>query len=498
MTGGRSVLVRVHGRSGVGKSALVQRFLGDLADADRAVVLSGRCYEQESVPYKASTRSSTHWCVYLSGLSTAEVRALLPRDVGPLARVFPVLRRVEAVTEARRGAEIPDPQELRRRAFAALRDLLARLGDQRPLVVAIDDVQWGDIDSANLLAEILRPPDPPVLLLLASYRSEDAESSAFIRTLVEIAAAPDRAVEPMELAVLPLTPAESRELALTLLGGEGRSAWEKAEEVARESRGNPFFVAELVRHIQAGQGIRGGDRSGATETVDLDDVLWARILRLPDDARRLLEVVAVSGRPLRQADAFRCLEGVSDGRRALALLRSGRFARGVAGGEGEEIETYHDRVRETVVTRLAPEVLAEHHRRLASALEASGTPTRRCSAPTSAPRATARRRGATSPRRRPTPPTRSPSTARPSCTAWRSRCRPPRRRRSSGSAGAGRRPGQRRPRRRGGAGVSRRREGRHGRRRAGAAPADRPAVPDQRPHRRGAGVAAGRPRRRAA
>jgi serine/threonine protein kinase len=369
VTRGKSAIVRLHGRSGEGKSALVQRFLDELRDADRAVILAGRCYEQESVPYKALDSVIDTLVLYLSGQSTADVRSLLPRDVGPLARVFPVLRRVEAVNEARRGADIPDPQELRRRAFAALRDLLARLGDQRPLVVAIDDVQWGDMDSANLLGEILRLPNPPVLLLLVTYRSEEAEISQFIQSLLALGKASEREVQSVDLAVKPLTPDESRELAFLLLRSEGRTALEKAEEVARESQGNPFFVAELVRHIQAGAGIRPG---AATEAADLDDVLWARILRLPDDARRLLEVVAVSGRPLRQTDAFRCMNGAGDGRPALALLRSGRLVRGVAGSDGEEIETYHDRVRETVVARLSPEALRGHHARLASALEASG------------------------------------------------------------------------------------------------------------------------------
>ena len=82
-------------------------------------------------------------------------------------------------------------------------------------------------------------------------------------------------------------------------------------------------------------------------------------------------MVAVSGRPLRQADACRCVEGLVDGRSALALLRSGRLVRGVSGSD-EEIETYHDRIRETVVARQDPESVRGQHRRLALALEASG------------------------------------------------------------------------------------------------------------------------------
>jgi len=357
---GKTVVVYVHGASGVGKSALIQTFLSGLAARDEAVVLAGRCYERESVPYKALDGVIDALSRHLRHLPAHEVGAILPRDVGPLARVFPVLRRVEAVAGApRRATEAPDPQELRRRAYAALRELLARLGDRRPLVVAIDDLQWGDGDSLAVLSEILRPPDTPAMLLLACYRSEDSANPVLRAALTPPGA---QGLDCRELSVGTLSPDDAHALARHMLGVVGGDAEGRARWIASESGGNPLFVAELARS-EMGQG-----------PVALDEVLWSRILRLPDDARGLLEVVAVSGSPVSPAVAWQCLGREGDERATLALLRTGRLIRAAGrSSDGDRIEAYHDRVRETVVAHLGPAALGDCHGRLAVALEASGT-----------------------------------------------------------------------------------------------------------------------------
>ena len=362
--------VFVFGRTGTGKTTLIRSFLDGLIEDDEAIVLFGRCYERESVPYKALDSLIDALARHLKGLPARDTASLLPPDVAFLARVFPVLQSVEAVALARReSSEMPDQQELRRRAFAALRELLKRLGEQKPLVLAVDDLQWGDIDSAILLSDLICSPQPPVLLFIGCFRTEDLERSPFLSEIRKSIADVPGPLDHRELAVEALTQSEARELTLALLGRDDAVSRAQAHVVGRESGGNPLFIDELVRHIQSGEPTDSWDEIGQ---LDLDEVLWARIERQPEEARRLLGVVAVSGRPIRQALAFQASELGAGGRVALASLRSARLIRCIGQTQQDEVETYHDRIRETVVAHLSPAALRWHHERLALVLATAG------------------------------------------------------------------------------------------------------------------------------
>ena len=134
------------------------------------------------MPYKAVDSLIDALARFLAGLRQHERIAFAPRDAGALGRLFPVLCQLVGPPNRAEAPDVPDPQ-VRRRAFRSLRELLARIGDRRPLVLHVDDLQWGDADSAALLADLMRPPDTPVLLLLGVYRSEYAEQSVCLRTL---------------------------------------------------------------------------------------------------------------------------------------------------------------------------------------------------------------------------------------------------------------------------------------------------------------------------
>jgi tetratricopeptide (TPR) repeat protein len=369
LLGGNPLMLLIKGRSGSGKSTLLQSILDGLEERGEAVVLSGRCYERESVPYKALDNLIDALTRYLIRLPEDVLETLLPRDLRPLTRIFPVLLQVREIAEAAKlgRASPPDRQELRRRAFAALRELFHRLGDRSPLVLAIDDLQWGDADSAALLVEVLSPPDAPILLLLGTYRLEDELNSPFLQDLLSDEAK-RRTSERRTLTTGPLTPVEARELAMALLDRDDTDAQGQAQTIAEESEGNPFFVLELAHAVLSGCVLN--DRSGSSGRSTLDDVLWDRIGRLPEPARRLLHIVAVSGRPIRQDDALEAADLKMDGRPAASALRAGRLIRVRGAGDLQEIEAYHDRIRECVASRLDPETRRHYHGRLAATLEA--------------------------------------------------------------------------------------------------------------------------------
>ncbi len=359
--GGQAVVACVHGRSGMGKSALVRLFLRRTKrGTPRPLLLVGRCYEQESVPYKGVDNLIDHLAQHLAALDGAAAASVLPPDVGALARLFPVLRQVDVIERQRRNRTDPlDSPEVRRRAFAALRTLLANLASQAPLVLFIDDLQWGDLDSAGLLTELLRAPDPPPLLLIASYRSDERETSPLLNALLPALAKPTEGREFREIEVNELSLQDARELAELLLD-DAAGGVSHADAIARESGGNPFFVEELVRQV-----IDTG------ELRRLDDVLQARIAQLPDHARELLELVSLTGQPLAVDVAQAASAAGADVQGALRQLRVRHLVRSRGGVEHPALETYHDRIREAAVSALPVSTRLHRHERLAMAWESS-------------------------------------------------------------------------------------------------------------------------------
>ncbi len=346
---GDQVSVLVRGESGVGKSALVQHFLASAGDSAPPLVLQGRCYERESVPFKAVDGIIDGVSRLLRGLPRTTAAALLPAPrAALLAQAFPVLSGLPVLSEGEPPPPVSSPQEQRQRLFGALRDLLGRLAERRALVLLVDDLQWADADSMALLGEVLCPPGAPAVLLLATVRSSG-----------ELPLLPGD-VRHLELGEL--DDGDARALAERLLERTPNAAVDTAS-VVRESGGHPMFIEELVR------------RAGATQarTTSLEEALRDRVSGLGRAERGLLEALALGGQPLSERAASHAAElSLGAVGPVVKALRSQRLVRTQAVRGQVALEPMHDRVRQAVLAGLDDAGRRALHGRLQSALEAEG------------------------------------------------------------------------------------------------------------------------------
>jgi hypothetical protein len=357
---GQTVTVSVEGPSGIGKSALAARFAKEVSRSDaKALVLHGRCYERETARFKALDGIVDALASELTRMRREERVVVLPRRAALLRQLFPVLGRVDVIA---RAPQLPTPArdalEERRWMFSALRELLARLGETRPLLIVIDDMHWADGDSLDLLRALLDPTheSPPKLLLLTTAWHPWLNIGEF---------EPGPASWPVQLQTVVLSPLaddEAEQLARRLLADGNRSDVDPSP-IARESRGHPLFVAELTRRESL-------EKTDSGEVLTLEGAIWERAQTLPQPALFMLKLLAIAAGPL-PVTVLQVVSGLSTGEleKHLGLLRLGAFARGATGSSVRRVEHHHERVRAAVLAHLSREERTALHASLAPVLE---------------------------------------------------------------------------------------------------------------------------------
>ncbi len=296
VAGGPGKMLAITGDLGVGKTRLLEE-LHDAAENRGFAVLHTHCLSYgQNVPYLPWSNILRAYMGF-GEEDDAERRAARASEM--LQAVSPDLDALTPLLNPLLGLDLPD-NELTRHLDAKLRrqrlfDLLLRLfqhaASRSPLLLAIDDLQWLDAASRDLLKHIARNLGGYCLLIAVAYRTEPSteEWDTF---------------EPCEkLAVGELPAEDSRSLVAALLGGSAVPAPLQQLTWGR-TQGNPFFLEEIVRTL-VDRGAIYADSDGQWqlspdwENLDVPDtihgMLISRIDRLPEADRRLLQVASVIG-----------------------------------------------------------------------------------------------------------------------------------------------------------------------------------------------------------
>jgi hypothetical protein len=340
---GDPIVVAVLGGSGIGKTALLHELAQELAINGTAWVLSGRCWERESVPYKGFDGVIDELAARLEAddweLADAGWNALL-------AQAFPVLRRVRGFRERAQVGDLRG-HETAARLSSGMRWLFSAVAARQPLVLLIDDLQWADRDTLSLLRALFVPAVPNVLLGYAARERISFDDQPNVRTLT---------LEPLsELDTTRLIELVAREL-----GGRVDAA-----TIAREAGGHPLFARELARYLVT---------TGETGPTSFEEVARRLVDRFGEEPRRIATIISLAHVPL-SIDATAHAAGASGPPffDAITQLRNAQLVATSGVGGETRLEPYHDRIRRTLLERLSPSQLTELHARIAESLAATGS-----------------------------------------------------------------------------------------------------------------------------
>ena len=364
---GRQVVL-ISGEAGQGKTTLAAEAAQRAHDAG-AIALLGRCDEELGVPYGPFVEALQQ---YVVGAPERVLQSHVATHGSELVRLTRALAsRVEGLPAPRGG----DAETERYLLYGAVVDLLSQASQEQPLVLVLDDLQWADAASLQLLRHLVKETDPLQLLVVCTYRDAELSSS---HPLLETLATLRR--EPRVHRIV-LQGLDDLQVVQFMEAAAGHDLSDEgvhlAHAVYTETDGNPFFVSEMWRHL-AESGAIEQDDSGHWLTHELPEaslptsvreVVTARVSRLGKETSRILSLASVIGRQFdlehlglaSQVDEDHLID-LLEAAESAALIREVRDVPG-------RYSFCHALVQHTLYQEMGVTRRARAHRQVAEALE---------------------------------------------------------------------------------------------------------------------------------
>lgn len=343
---GESLTVMVSGEPGIGKTRMIDEFVGGL-DPSSYRVLKGYCEGYLGAvplqPFMHWVRAALGW---RAGASPEDNEAVVKSALSSLVsdRLADFAPIADAFVGARDWSSEAAPSKIR---VSVLIDFIAVVGQERALVLVLDDWQWAD-DASRHALELLRARKLPMLVLLATRPTQDD----------------DHAVVGAQM--LPLEPLDADEAERAI------AAWLPdvdpfvAQEVYRRSGGSPLFIEELCHAAAAGNDAWSAPRSAGVAWINA--LVASRLERLPESQAEILRVASVAGNTF----AVWLLERLTGADNFAGLyeeLAAQDFI--VPAGQAGMLRFKHGLTRDAVYATVNPAQRRALHLRVAESLEAA-------------------------------------------------------------------------------------------------------------------------------
>ncbi len=366
---GREVTL-VSGEAGMGKTTLAA-VTARAARERGACVLFGHCEEDLSSPYQLFVEALTD---FVTEIPEDQLLRDVEEFASELASLVPSLkRRIPGLSPSK----AIDSDAERYLLFAAVVGLFATISQEQVVLLVLDDLQWADKGSLQLLRHLAAAPQQMRLLIVGTYRNvELPQSEALVETIAALHR--QKGFRRIELSGL-----DESDVMTLMEATVGRSL-DRAEvaslaaAVYGETDGNPFFVNELLRHLSE-TGAISEDFSGAPATEgtvhelvlpdSIREVVAARLLRLGPASGRVLSVAAVIGGDF-EVDLLARASGTREDE-LLDILEAAAAAGLVREPDGVpgRFRFTHALIRRTLYEALGAHRRARAHRAVATALE---------------------------------------------------------------------------------------------------------------------------------
>ncbi len=366
-------VVLISGEPGIGKTTLVAQAARSAHGAG-ANVLYGNCEEGLGVPYQP-------WITALSQLIDQAddelLRAFVESKGLSLARLLPDLARRVSMDPPSAGSDADSERFL---ILEGVGRLLALASATTPLVVVLDDLHWVDAATLQLLRHLVASPNPMSVLVVGTFRESDLSRSHPLTGVLADLRRED-CVDRLDLLGL-----EDTEIIDLLEAAAGQTMADEgvglAHALRRETGGNPFFLVEVIRHLNDTGAFVQDDEGQWVLSIDLDalslptsvrEVVAHRVARLGEETEQALSMASVIGRDF-DLDVLAGLLDLHEDR--LLDLLEGAVGAGLVSESEEQAGRYrflHALIQHTLYEDLSATRRQRAHQRVAEALETRDT-----------------------------------------------------------------------------------------------------------------------------